>query len=223
LDHERNAGVLPSEFRLSSGKRVWWKCAHGHSWKQRVVDRTGRTRSGCPVCWEIKRGVSEDVAVARFYDLSLLESKPELLSSWASSKNGSDVRPEELSVRDKTLFWWACPRNHLFQQSVFRMASGYKCPACSRLEAAENTRLIKLRNRGSLADRYPEVAALWHPTANTDVTPAHLGIGSHRMVWWQCVKGHDFQQSPNYLVTLHRRGSHSLCPVCFVKNLKHAP
>lgn len=217
-DYEKNVRIQPSDCQVSSGKKVWWTCFKRHSWEQRVADRTGKSKSGCPVCWAIRRGVNEDLAIARHENKTLLEFKSELIFCWASSKNDPDVLPEKLSVRDKTLRWWTCFRHHFFEQSVFRMASGYRCPDCARIEAVEKTRLAKLRKIGSFAIRFPELVALWHPSANCELTPVDLGIGSHRMVWWRCENGHEFQQTPNYLVTLFKRGSSSLCSLCSSKD-----
>jgi len=48
-DSEKNDGALPSEFVPGSGKRIWWKCARGHSWAAQINSRIG-SGSGCPTC-----------------------------------------------------------------------------------------------------------------------------------------------------------------------------
>ena len=40
---------------LGSGKRVWWRCEHGHVWLTAVFNRV-HGGTGCPVCRKRKRG-----------------------------------------------------------------------------------------------------------------------------------------------------------------------
>ena len=47
-DYVKNSGLSPREVAVSSGKKVWWKCAKGHSWKTTIASRTGGSR--CPEC-----------------------------------------------------------------------------------------------------------------------------------------------------------------------------
>jgi len=47
-NYEQNSGTKPEDFPPKSGKKVWWKCSHGHEWEARVVNRSNG--NGCPVC-----------------------------------------------------------------------------------------------------------------------------------------------------------------------------
>lgn len=49
-DTERNGALRPDQVTVGSGKRVWWRCEEGHVWKAKVYSRTGKMRTGCPVC-----------------------------------------------------------------------------------------------------------------------------------------------------------------------------
>lgn len=49
-DRDLNGNLTPAMVTARSGKRVWWRCDQGHAWKTKVYVRTGRQRSGCPVC-----------------------------------------------------------------------------------------------------------------------------------------------------------------------------
>ena len=33
----------------------------------------------------------------------------------------------------------------------------------------------------------------WHPTKNGALTPQQVTVGSHRLVWWRCGRGHEWQ------------------------------
>lgn len=47
-DEEKNAPLTPDNVTRGSGRKVWWKCAKGHSWQSAIYDRTiGRQ---CPYC-----------------------------------------------------------------------------------------------------------------------------------------------------------------------------
>lgn len=35
-DYEKNTGITPNELSRSSMRVVWWKCDHGHSWREKV-------------------------------------------------------------------------------------------------------------------------------------------------------------------------------------------
>lgn len=45
-----NGELTPQTVTAGSSRRVWWQCPEGHVWRTRVDTRTGRQRSGCPVC-----------------------------------------------------------------------------------------------------------------------------------------------------------------------------
>ena len=47
---EKNGELTPREVAPGSHKKVWWQCGQGHVWRAVVYSRTGRRRTGCPVC-----------------------------------------------------------------------------------------------------------------------------------------------------------------------------
>ena len=60
----------------------------------------------------------------------------------------------------------------------------------------------------SLAERAPEVAALWHPKLNGDLLAEQISYGSNVLVWWQCAEKHKWQQ------TVRSQVRNSGCSVC---------
>ena len=44
----RNAHLLPHMVTPFSGRKVWWRCDHGHEWNAVVSSRSYGT--GCPMC-----------------------------------------------------------------------------------------------------------------------------------------------------------------------------
>jgi len=61
----------------------------------------------------------------------------------------------------------------------------------------------------SLAEKFPAVAAQWHPTKNDTLTPSRVKGGARQNVWWVCEHAHEWQ-SPVNNRTSRGRG----CPVC---------
>lgn len=47
-DYEKNK-LTPTEVSGNSMKPVWWKCSHGHSWKDKISNRT-IGQAGCKIC-----------------------------------------------------------------------------------------------------------------------------------------------------------------------------
>lgn len=48
-DFQLNAPLLPTQIMAGSGKKVWWKCQYGHSWRVSPNNRTSQY-SNCPIC-----------------------------------------------------------------------------------------------------------------------------------------------------------------------------
>lgn len=60
----------------------------------------------------------------------------------------------------------------------------------------------------SLAAKFPELAAEWHPTRNGDLTPEMVTFGSNKKVWWLGKCGHEWQA-----MVAHRSSGFG-CPYC---------
>ncbi|MBH0202417.1 MAG: hypothetical protein HP496_09015 [Nitrospira sp.] len=210
-DIEHNGGKPPERILPGSGKKVWWRCPNGHRWQARVFERTHGT--GCPQCFEERRSLTPHLVAARREGKSLLEVNPPCLSEWDYALN-AEVTPDHIRVGSKAKCWWRCPTGHPYQQAVATKVRGYECPVCASIHRAENIRKSKLARTGSLKDNFPEIASEWHPTMNGTLSPTDVSSNSHRLVWWHCPNGHDWKQSPNYRVTLRRRGSAFNCPMC---------
>ncbi len=48
-DYKRNTDISPESISKHSMQSVWWRCSFEHSWKEKVFERTNKTR-GCPIC-----------------------------------------------------------------------------------------------------------------------------------------------------------------------------
>lgn len=59
-----------------------------------------------------------------------------------------------------------------------------------------------------MATLFPDLICQWHPTRNSNIDPARVLPGSHRMVWWICEKGHEWRAQ------VKSRVVGCGCPVC---------
>ena len=140
------------------------------------------------------------------YDFCVENRRTELLEEWDRAKN-ADLSPKDISYGSRKRVWWRCAKGHAWQAMVYtRSTASAVCPVCSnkRVVAGEND-LLSLR---------PDIAAQWHPYKNGDLTPANVTVGSHRTVWWQCDRGHEWQSR------VHTRTDGSGCPICANRRLR---
>lgn len=59
-----------------------------------------------------------------------------------------------------------------------------------------------------LASVCPEIAAQWHPTRNTPLTPENVTLSSNKKVWWICRKGHSYE------MVIKNKTAGQGCPYC---------
>ena len=132
---------------------------------------------------------------------------PDIAAQWHPTKNG-DLAPIAVVSGSNKRVWWRCPevREHEWRTEVKqRTRDGTGCPQCSgRLTSRTN----------SLAARFPDIAAQWHPTRNGDLTPDRIVAGSHKRVVWKCsdVPEHEWEAVIQYR-TLRGTG----CPQCTLR------
>jgi len=112
---------------------------------------------------------------------SLAERRPDLVAQWHPTKNGL-LSPGNIPPYTRKKAWWICARGHEWSAVVSeRLRHG--CPYCSGKY---------LSPERSLACRFPELAAQWHPTKNGFLTPADVFAGSSKVAWWICSRGHEW-------------------------------
>jgi len=67
---------------------------------------------------------------------------------------------------------------------------------------------LKSEEKESLLTNYPELSKQWHPTKNINVKPNMVRQKSSKKVWWQCEKGHEWQER------ISHRTNGIGCPFC---------
>lgn len=65
---------------------------------------------------------------------------------------------------------------------------------------------------GNLLVASPALAAEWHPTKNDNLLPQDVSVAAHKIVWWKCPLGHEFQKSINSRYNSGR--GITKCPIC---------
>ncbi|MCG8553997.1 MAG: methyltransferase domain-containing protein [Proteobacteria bacterium] len=126
---------------------------------------------------------------------SIAETHPALVKLWHPTQNNG--APSDVSASSTASRWWVCEGGHAFERSPIQMVSDSSCPHCA-LAA------------GSLAARFPEIAAEWHPHRNGDVKSEQVEPDHKMTAWWLCSKGHEFQATVR-----SRTHSHGRCPRCY--------
>ena len=124
----------------------------------------------------------------------------ELLRQWHPDKN-EPLTPDTVSRGSSRRVWWRCEKGHEWQCDLHtRASSRSRCPYCVGKKAAPG--------ETDLGTLFPDLAKEWHPTKNLPLTPGDVVPGSHRVVWWQCEKGHE------WMARVNARTAGCGCPVC---------
>ena len=153
-----------SRITPGSGKKLAWKCKHGHKWEAIVGNRTKRDDS-CPYC-SGKKGVKGKTDLASLF--------PELAKQ-AVGWNPADVTPGS----GKKLAW-KCSNNHVWSAVVRSRTQGFGCPYCSGFYA--------IKGETDLGTTHPEIAA---EADGWDPQTVKAG-SSGKKYSWKCKLGHSY-------------------------------
>lgn len=196
----KNGRLTPADVTAGSGRKVWWRCPRDarHEWQATVASRVG-LGAGCPVCRNLKV-ISSTSLAARF---------PKIARQWHPTRNGT-LKPSQVAPGSTIKVWWKCPKgpDHEWQSPLHgrtRPSAAGKCPFCvSHRLSVTNT----------LAARYPEVAAKWHPTLNGSFQPDAVTAHTARSAWWRCNAGPDHEWRANIKDMTGRTLRSGGCPYC---------
>lgn len=163
-------------------------------------------------------GIILDQYAKKKYENSLAYCFPDIAAELHPTKNGG-LTPDRISKASRREVWWLGKCGHEWPAKVSdrtrpvtidnngRKKKPYGCPYCSGRRV--------LAGFNDLQTKFPKIAAEWHPTKNGDLKPIDISPGSHKMVWWQCQCGNEWQASPN-----KRCNGRSQCQVCHRDNHK---
>jgi predicted metal-binding protein len=203
----RNDDLSASDVKPVSHYRAWWLCNDcGHEWQASVDNRTAG--SGCPVCARSARvrsrskqkpkgrnatnssPVKADKQSRPF--ISFAKRFPDIAAEWHPSRNG-DLAPDSVRYACNDRAWWLCSTcQHEWSAVINSRGRGSGCPCCARQRTGRKN--AKPKPGQSLAERFPELAAQWHPYRNQDLTPDSVSAMSGRAIWWLCgMCAHEWQ------------------------------
>lgn len=185
----RNGDLTPEDVGYASNKKVWWQCRKcGHEWQVQVANR--RQGSSCRKCAQAAMRKPKPGS-------SLAERNPVVAAEWHPTLNES-LSPTDVAFSTKRKAWWLCSQcGNEWEAAIGNRAKGAGCPPCS-YSAGRGGRANPKREKAptddkpsspagsSLLERFPDVAAEWHPTRNGDRTPGDFLPGSNARAWWLC-------------------------------------
>lgn len=192
---EKNAPLSPEHILPESSKRVWWKCDKGadHEWEESIKNRAYE-ETNCPFC--AGEEVSQTNCLATLF--------PKIAAEWDLEKN-EGLLPTQLLPESKKKIWWKCPKGdeHRWLAPVIeRIEQKNKCPFCSGKFPSKLT---------SLAGKFPEISAQWHPEKNGDLFPDHFFPEVQKKVWWKCDQGVDHEWEASIKTRTSKKEG---CPFC---------
>lgn len=118
-DYTKNKTIRPENVKISSGKKVWWKCKLGHQWCASIASRS--KGSSCPYC-------SGRKVLTGFNDLAY--KYPNIAKEWNYDKNDG-LLPENVTSKSGIKVWWKCEKNHEWLAIISNRSRGDGCPICS--------------------------------------------------------------------------------------------
>lgn len=141
---------------------------------------------------------------------SLAVLRPDLVKEWHPTKNGK-LTPDMFGVNSNEYVWWKCRKCGHEWKTMIIARGGKKnsgCPECAKIEKGKTFTKNKAIERGSLADKKPELLVQWAYDLNI-VLPTEIAVNYNKKVWWRCdVCGHEWEASPN------NRSKGVGCPCC---------
>jgi very-short-patch-repair endonuclease len=180
-DSERNPRPL-AWHGIGSKHRAWWRCENCKQSYRCGIEAKIVLNAQCKVC----RG------------LPLLGDEfPRLRTLFDEKRNR--VPLDSVIRGTHKRYWFICDscgvsRRKVFKQVVAALAAGTPCcrhcyfhGGADRVQATRVRRMLK--ERGSLKDRFPHIAAEWDATRNPDGPENYLAESGAR-AFWVCAAGH---------------------------------
>jgi len=145
--------------------------------------------TGCPYCVNQKVNYNNCLAI----------KNPKLAAEWHPIKNGN-LTPYDVMPNSHNKVWWRCSKNsnHEWETTVHNRNYGRNCPYCSGYFASEDYNLLICN---------PELANEWNYNKNRK-NPENYAPNSGNIVWWKCIKNHEWQES------ICNRNKGYACPYC---------
>jgi len=176
--HPTKNGAQTADIVYAGGKRkYWWKCPKGddHEWESDISHRIRVNKpGGCPICLRRKIVGSNRLPI----------TNPDIAREWHPEKNGG-LNPYDFTGGSLKKVWWKCSKgdDHEWMTSITkRVNSLTNCPICSNK---------KIVHSNCLKTTHTNLIKEWYYDRNNNIEPTKVGAGSHKRVWWKCVKNNN--------------------------------
>ena len=187
-DFARNE-ISPESVCKGSARKVFWKCARGHSFESAVFSRAAG--AGCPYCAG-KRAIPGET--------DLETTHPDIAREWDPDHN--TLTPRDVSAGSHKMVFWRCEKGHHWQAAPYTRVAGAGCPYCTNRKV--------LPGFNDLATTHPDIAGEWYAPLNGSLTPFDITYGSSKRIWWRCREGHIWKAQ----VFSRTRERSASCPIC---------
>ena len=168
----KNGNLQPHQVTAACKKNIWWLGECGHEWDAYIYNR--KKGHSCPYC-------SGRKVLTGYNDCET--THPNLARQWHPTKNGK-LTPQNTAAGTQKKIWWVCENGHEWLAVGSSRVQDHNCPYCSNQKV--------LPGYNDLATTHPKLAEEWHPIKNGKLTPYNTSAGSPKNIWWQCVKGHEW-------------------------------
>lgn len=135
-----------------------------------------------PTLWAVTQS---DKEIQERFGRSVATLHPEVAADWHPTLNG-ERRPEMTNPGSRDTTWWLCSScSHVWKTSPKkRTTDNSGCPKCATRRRA--TTIRKPRPGHSVAERFPHLLELLHPTKNGDISLWNLNYGTTTKLFWLC-------------------------------------
>nr|WP_158299763.1 zinc-ribbon domain-containing protein [Glycomyces paridis] len=197
-----NEGRTGADFMPASQWKIWWRCARGHAWIQKVADRTIKG-AGCKECRKMDAPLR--YRPDEFEDS--LAADPEIAAAWHPTRNEGRT-PRDYKITSDYRVWWQCPDCGREWESSVRSRTKQR-GGCRTCVFADKRGHRTPPPGGSAAELFPRIVPNWHPTKNGELNPWNLVPAANVTVHWLCERGHETSS----LLSSRTTGGAS-CPEC---------
>ena len=158
---QKNGALTPQEVLPGSHRKVWWKCAQGHSWQAMIKSRV----QGCGLS-----GVRQPGGARAGQQLGC-----DLSAAVRPVVSAQEWRPDPSRCRG-----WFPPQGMVAMRARPHLAGDYRLPAHSGAGCPVCTGKQIVPGENDLASRYPQIAAEWDTARNAPLTPEQVSPYSNR-------------------------------------------
>lgn len=129
----------------------------------------------------------------------------EMADCWDYEKNNGKT-PRQVFKSTNTKYWFICACcKHPFDSALNNIVAGKRCPYCCQAskKLCEDDNCIPCRNRS-----FASCDKAKHWSDKNKVTPRQVSKNSHRVCWFKCDCGHEFEAA------LYNVSKGKWCPYC---------